>query len=125
MSWIIRLYNEQGEIEAEQSGYLHRTLAVNAVPYMLQSHNIDGYDRDEYTLNLNNGGCMDCMDTERDVQYLLTVFEQGKEDPYDRLTRELAAAQRRLQRFHQSPSEPEPLQKRQHDEPRCTCELIF
>ena len=129
--WIARLRTAEGknEIIAEKR-LLHKDVTTSfQIAAWLFRHSIDDYNL-EAIEELN--GCYDCMDTVRDIQYVLSVFEQGKPDPYDNLAREherLVDEMRRMGLYHDNLEE---FQRRKGDAdaqkdsgPSCTCELIF
>ena len=129
--WIARLRTTEGdnEIIAEKRFYRKDRTTPFFVAAWLFRHSIDDYNL-EAIEELN--GCYDCMDTARDIQYVLSVFERGKPDPYDNLAREherLVDEMRRMGLYHDSLEE---FQRRKGDADAqkdsgasCTCELIF
>ena len=131
MSWIARLRTTEGENEiiAEERFLQKDAITPFYIVAWLFRHNIDDYDM-EAIEELN--GCYDCMDTARDIQYVLSVFERGKPDPYDNLAGEherLVDEMRRKGLYYDSLEE---FQRRKGDAdaqkdngPSCTCELIF
>ena len=129
--WIARLRTTDGENEIiAEKRLLHKDATTSfQIAAWLFRHSIDDYSLDAIE-ELN--GCYDCMDTVRDIQYVLSVFEQGKPDPYDNLAREherLVDEMRRMGLYHDNLEE---FQRRKGDAdarkdsgPSCTCELIF
>ncbi len=129
--WIARLRTTEGENEiiAEKRFYHKGAITSFNIAAWLLLHNIDDYDLEAIE---ELDGCYDCMDTVRDIQYVLSVFERGKPDPYDNLAREherLVDEMWRMGLYHDSLEE---FQKykgdadtRKDNGASCTCELIF
>lgn len=116
--WIARLRTTEGENEIIAEKRLLNKDATTSfqIAAWLFRHSIDDYNLEAIE---ELDGCYDCMDTVRDIQYVLSVFEQGKPDPYDIMKRELERLIEKRQRRKEEADAPK------DNGPSCTCELIF
>ena len=126
MSWTIRIRcsEKERDIIHEENREIVRAVHLQDI---LAAYNIDMYDIDEL-----GEDCFDCMNSATDTQYIVSVFEQGKPDPYDNLAREnekFVDEMRRMGLYYDSLEE---VQRRKGDADArkdsgasCTCELVF